>query len=99
MPADMIERFLASAVLINRPGEELIEFVAEQSGSGEQIGTHTPRLGVNLRLIRGGDRTGGLIAPIERAVSNRSIKEIGVRLLIALQVVPSTKYNPACGID
>src|SRR5207249_4233622 len=96
VPANVINGFLGGAIFVDLPGKELIERVPAQAGACEQICANTPRFGKDLGLIRRGDRAGRLIAPIERSISHITFLPIRIRLLVALEMVPTDK-NYATG--
>src|ERR1700733_5652701 len=84
---DMVESFLVGAVLIDGPGEELIEGIANQISAREQVGTDITRFRKFFIQIGGGHGIGRFIAPVERAVFKVPIFPIGIGLLITLQMV------------
>src|SRR5579883_3669213 len=95
----MVQCFLRGAVLVDGPGEELVELVAGQPCSGQQIGSDAARFGEHFCLIGRWNRSGRLIAPIEGSVRDGVVLPIRVGLLVPLKMIPTGEDNSACAVE
>ena len=109
MAAQVIENFPFRAILVDHPGEELVEVVALQVGAGQQVLATGARFGENFAAhTQGVGGVGRFVAVIKGAIAVARIVTlivalaviiIGVGLLITLQVVPLGEDQAAIGID
>src|SRR5579859_885118 len=91
MTAHVVHGFFGRAVFIDLPGEKLVESMA---GVDAVVVAET---GKNFDAVGGGVGTGGFIRIIKGAVFHvgGGVGDIGIRLLVALQVIPARKDDPA----
>ena len=99
VPADVIERLFLGAVFVDLPREEVIDARGLRGCvSRQQIAPAAARLGKDLR--RGSWRRAAFASSlgiVERAVG--VLARVGVRLLIALQVIPAREDHAAEAVD
>src|SRR5262249_55951759 len=94
MAANVVDGFFLGAVLIDLPWEKLVECMCI-CGSNRET-----RLGKLFSPIVGeNQRGGGFIAVVKggvsRSVSSRDVLVVLIRLLIALEMIPSAEDDPA----
>ena len=99
MSADMIDSFLIRPVFVDLPGKKLVEGLTCQAGACQQIIAARSWFRKYFRQVRGWDRGGRFIAPIESPVSNRAFFRVRIGLLVALQMVPPNKNDAAGVVD
>src|ERR1051325_9443214 len=97
--AHVVNGFFFGAVLIDLPGEKLIEGVTGQTSTREQIVTTGARFRKNLGLIGGRNGSGGFVTPIECPIGDRSSFGIRIGLLVTLQMVPSDEDDAPGAIE
>jgi hypothetical protein len=98
LAADVVERFLFSAVRVDLPRKELVERETVDSAAAAAGLRKDLRPHIELR-----QRPSGFTGKIESAVTKGSLTldvvDVRIRLLIALQMVPPRKDNAAKRID
>ena len=83
MATQVVEDLTFGAILKDLPGQEVVEAVAVEIGSGQQIGATGAWLGKNFAaVVKIGGRRGRFIAIVKGAIA--AALGVTIRLLIAL---------------
>ncbi len=98
VPAEVVEGLELAAVLVDLPGEEVVEAVPFERRAGEEVLAHPARLGEDLLAPRQPRRARALVGVVEGAVVV-AFEGVGVGLLVALQVVPAGVDDPPEAVD
>ena len=100
--ADVVQGLEPVAVLAHLPGEEVVHLVAAHRRAGQQVRPALARLREYLRAVVLRHRLGGLVRPVGDAgepLRAFAVEDLEVRLLVALQVVPTGEDYAAERVD